>query len=150
MEPIGDPVENMDIEQERHLKEADRGSDLDQNQDQDQDQDPDDQDQDHEKNDSVQHQDKSEMNQSNEPETSEYKQEVNIAADEEDKDEQDSEVLEKNKEKQKPAFMRNSDNYLYFYKLPLLLVWFHKGLTVRAPLEHLRDLKQYIFEINVG
>ena len=53
------------------------------------------------------------------------------------------------KEKVKAVFSKDSDNFIFFFKLPLLLKTFLDGLEVRAPIEDLKSLKQYLSEIYV-
>ena len=68
---------------------------------------------------------------------------------EEKKEEQTEEVVAIQEEKDKlgTLFNKDSDNFSYFFKLPLLISTFHQGLIVRAPIEELKALKQYLQEI---
>jgi len=69
--------------------------------------------------------------------------------DEEKKEETSEHHLQLEKNKLGTLFLKDSDNFYFFFKLPLLLKTFYEGLKVRAPVEDLRTLQQYLFEIYV-
>lgn len=83
------------------------------------------------------------------------KPEITIIDDEipeEKKEEVQSEAPVKQEvvEKVRPKFSRESDNYFYFFKLPLLVATFYDGLEARASVEDLEALKRYLNDIYVS
>jgi len=53
-------------------------------------------------------------------------------------------------EKGKHVFTRDSDNFFYFFKLPLILCSFYEGLNCKIPIEELKLLRSNLVEINVN
>lgn len=84
-----------------------------------------------------------------EPTNSEAKMEVYVVEEEEKKADPTEANENQNQEKVKALFTRESDNFFYFFKLPLLMINFYEGLEARAPIEELQALKHYLDEIYV-
>lgn len=75
------------------------------------------------------------------PENVEVKSEV--------KEEAEVEKAKVEAEKTKQLYARDSDNFFYFFKLPLFLAAFYDGLDAKVPIEDLKNIKNYLIEINV-
>jgi hypothetical protein len=88
-----------------------------------------------------------------EPENEEEAGSKEVKEETEIKDTKDDEVAEEKaqsgEKKVQQVFNRESDNFFYFFKLPLLLVSFAEGLEIRVSIEELKTLRSYLTEIHV-
>lgn len=75
------------------------------------------------------------------------KMEILTIPDEKKEEQTEEAVVQAEKDKLGTLFNKDSDNFCYFFKLPLLISTFHQGLIVHAPIEELKALKQYLQEI---